>query len=240
MLSVVCAVKDRAAALRVSLTSWLLAPGVDEVVVVDWSSSTSIIPLTALDSRIKLVRVNEEPTFHLAAAFNLAADVATGDTLLKLDADYVLNPFYSFVHVQSLAENAFVTGHFQHGGPFLSYLNGLIYVRKHDWQRVHGYNENLVNYGWDDDDFYIRLGKAGLSRTVLKPNPVLAFHIPHDNALRVQNYANKNAQQSYQHNRQFLAAEPYTARKFTWKLTPASEQAFIATKQPNHEAANAK
>jgi glycosyltransferase involved in cell wall biosynthesis len=225
MLSIVCAVKNRTKSLRVALSSWLVADGVEEIVIVDWDSSESLLPLTALDSRVKIIRVNEQPMFHLAAAFNLAAEAATGDMLLKLDADYVLNPFYPATLGVSPPENSFATGHFQHGGPFFAYLNGLNCVRKSDWQRVGGYNENIVNYGWDDDDFYNRLGAAGLKRLIIRPQPASIFHIPHENDVRVQHYETKNMEESHRKNQ--TAASPTTRRQ--WQLLPLSPQALLAT-----------
>lgn len=230
MLSVVCAVKNRAAPLRVALNSWLIASGVEEVVIVDWASDHSLAPIVALDSRIRIIRVDNEPYFHLAAAFNLAADNATHELLLKLDADYVLNPFYPAVQMLQPPEKTFVTGHFQHGGPFLSYLNGLICVRKTDWQRVNGYNEHLAGYGWDDDDFYFRLAAAGLTRAVLKPDPAVVFHIPHENNVRVQNYADKNGTRSYQANRTRSESGDYVARLYSWDYATVNPQVKVARK----------
>lgn len=230
MVSVVCAVKNRTKVLRVSLNSWLAADGVDEIVIVDWSSDSSLASLVDLDPKIKLIRVENEPYFHLSAAFNLAADNATHDTLLKLDADYVLNPFYSAVDVLRPPERSFITGHFQHGGQFLSYLNGLICVRKTDWQQVHGYNEYMTGYGADDDDFYMRLIATGLKRGVLKPQPVVVFHIPHENTTRVQNYENKNGPDNYQKNRMIAERGDYTARVYSWAYEPLRDRVQLARK----------
>lgn len=230
MLSIVCAVKNRLNTLKVALASWLVAPGVDEIVIVDWDSAEPIAPLAAQDSRIRVVRVDNEPQFHLAAAFNLAADQAKGDTLLKLDADYVLNPFYDFVGSIPLAPNSFITGLFEHGGPFLAYLNGLVYIRKEHWQRIHGYNEHLTNYGWDDDDFYARLVSSGLQRNILTPPPIFAFHIPHNDSFRALNYDNKDIIATHRQNQQ-TALTPYKARKYTWAVTPVSQQLSIAQRQ---------
>lgn len=232
MISIVCAVKNRTNTLRVSLASWLVAPGIDEIVIVDWDSAEPLAPLATQDPRIRIVRVNSEPEFHLSAAFNLAADCADGDTLLKMDVDYVLNPFYDLVNSVPLPADSFITGHFQHGGPFLAYLNGLVYVRKEHWQRIHGYNEHLTNYGWDDADFYERLTQSGLERRILTPPPVLAFHIPHNDNFRASNYDNKDLVATHLKNRE-IAGKPYTARKYSWNLKPDGQQTFVAEKTSN-------
>lgn len=73
MLSIVCAVKNRLNTLKVSLASWLVAPGIDEIVIVDWSSDEPLASFAAQDARIKIIRVDDESEFHLSAAFNLDA-----------------------------------------------------------------------------------------------------------------------------------------------------------------------
>jgi GT2 family glycosyltransferase len=231
MVSIVCAVMNRAPALRVALTSWRLQPDVKEIVIVDWSSDVPLAPLAQEDERIRIVRVDHEPRFHIAAAFNLAADCASHPVLLKLDADYVLNPYYRFCASHPLPERAFFTGHFQHPGPFASYLNGLVCVQAEDWRRVHGYNEHLEGYGWEDDDFYLRLEAAGLQRCILSPELSTAFHIPHGHDLRVKHYDDKDQQHAHRENRRRAAAMPYTHRRFAWSLTPVAPRVFLAAKQ---------
>lgn len=224
MLSIVCAVKNRTKSLRVALTSWLVAADVDEIVIVDWDSDEALNDLASLDPRILVVRVDDRPRFHLAAAFNLAAQVARGDMLLKLDADYVLNPFYPAARGVLPPPGAFATGHFQHGGPFFAYLNGLLCVRKTDWHRVGGYNENIVDYGWDDDDFYTRLCAVGLKRLIVRPSPASIFHIPHENDVRVQHYDIKNIEESHRKNQ----TAPPPAAPRSWAIKQTGPQVLAA------------
>ncbi len=230
MVSIVCAVMNRFPALRVALTSWRLQPDIREIVIVDWNSDIPLTPLAQEDERIQLIRVDHEPRFHLPAAYNLAADQATQPVLLKLDADYVLNPYYRFQASHPLPDGGFLTGHFRHRGQFTEYLNGLICVRAADWHRVHGYNEHLEGYGWDDDDFYRRLAATGLQRWILSPEPATAFHIPHGNDARVQHYDDKDLQHAHQQNRALTAAQPYTRRRFAWELSPVATRVQRAIK----------
>ena len=232
MVSIVCAVMNRAPALRVALTSWRLQRDVTEIVIVDWNSEIPLAPLVREDDRIRIVRVDHEPRFHLAAAFNLAADCASHPVLLKLDADYVLNPYYRFCASHPLPERGFFTGHFKHDGPFTSFLNGLICVRAADWRTVHGYNEHLEGYGWEDDDFYLRLEAAGLKRWILPPDPATAFHIPHGHDVRMHHYDDKDRNRSHRQNRAQAAAMAYSRRRFAWHLSPAGTRVQVAAKRP--------
>lgn len=227
MISIVCAVKNRTPALRVSLSSWLLSAGVGEIVVVDWSSDE---PVRVDDPRVRTVRVEGETLFHLAAAFNLGADVAKGEKILKMDADYVLNPYYDFIGEVVLPERSFITGHWSQEGPFLRNLNGMVYVRKSDWGLVNGYNENLTGYGWDDDDFYSRLSASGLERRILSYPPLYMFHIPHNDNFRVENYKNKDIKDSHTRNR-LAAHNPYNSRVFEWDMSIECDNAIVAKKK---------
>lgn len=228
MISVVCAVKNRLSTLRVSLASWLVAKGVDEVVIVDWSSDEPVAPFVTSDERVKVVRVEGQRYFHLSAALNLAEDHSTGEAILKMDADYVINPFYNLLSVLNLGDKSFVTGSAKLGGPFFGYLNGFVYLRKKDWNRVKGYNENLEDYGWDDDDFYARLEDAGLERKILSPPPIFVFHIPHNDLFRTIEYENKDFKETHSRNKRASIEFPYLSRRYRWNSRRTGGQTFVA------------
>ena len=109
-VSVICACKNRYNALRVSLNSWLAFDEIKEIIIVDWSSDEPINHLTKLDKRIKVVRVNDEKYFNQPQPLNLAASIATGDYILKLDCDYIINPYFSFFEAYTVDQNSFVCG----------------------------------------------------------------------------------------------------------------------------------
>lgn len=192
-VSVVCAVMNRTNMLKLSLSSWLLFPEIGEIVIVDWSSRDDMKWVLDIDPRIKLVRVEGEKYFNISQAFNLAIDHATKEFILKLDVDYVLNPYYNFFNAHPLRE-----GHFYHGnwkrlgwGHPLVYLNGLHYSYRKDFLSVRGYNENFNNYGKEDDELCFVFQQAGKTRLDLKYD-YSVLHMPHSNELRTENYVSKN------------------------------------------------
>ena len=109
-VSIICACKNRYDALRVSLNSWLAFDAVKEIIIVDWSSDVPISNLTFIDERIKIVRVNDEKYFNQPQPLNLAASMATGDYILKLDCDYMINPYFNFFECYPIDENSFLCG----------------------------------------------------------------------------------------------------------------------------------
>ena len=100
-ISVICACKNRENALRISLNSWLNFKEIDEIIIVDWSSDQPLSNFLPLDERIKIIRVDNKEYFNQPQPLNLAINFASGDRILKLDTDYVLNPYYNFLkHIQ--------------------------------------------------------------------------------------------------------------------------------------------
>lgn len=118
-VSLICACKNRLESLKVSLSSWLLFDSIKEIIIVDWDSEEPIHSLNQLDPRIKVIRVNNKKYFNLAQPLNLAASQATGDYILKVDTDYIINPYYNFFESYSVDETCFVSG--DHDSPELVY-----------------------------------------------------------------------------------------------------------------------
>jgi GR25 family glycosyltransferase involved in LPS biosynthesis len=109
-ISLICACKNRNQPLQIALTSWLLRPEITEIIIVDWSSDESIVPLTKLDGRIKVITVPNQKYFNQPQPLNLAASIATGDYILKVDCDYVFSPYYNFFETYQIDKNSFVSG----------------------------------------------------------------------------------------------------------------------------------
>ena len=109
-ISLICACKNRNQPLQIALTSWLLRPEITEIIIVDWSSDESLAPLTKLDGRIKVITVPNQKYFNQPQPLNLAASIATGDYILKVDCDYVFSPYYNFFETYQIDKNSFVSG----------------------------------------------------------------------------------------------------------------------------------
>jgi len=132
-ISIICACKNRYDALRVSLNSWLTIKDIHEIIIVDWSSDEPLNHLTKLDSRIKIVRVEDKKYFNQPQPLNLAASLATGDYILKMDTDYVINPYYNFVEKYFPDHNSFTSGNPNiKSSEFLNPETGLYMINKYE------------------------------------------------------------------------------------------------------------
>ena len=154
-VSVISCCMNRNANLQQAINNWLQFPDIHEVIVIDWSSEIPVSKTLGLirDSRLKIVRVNEEQHWILSYAFNLAASLTSYQKLLKLDADILLSQDFFTAH--PLETQYYWAGNWRN--PKSASLSGMFYINRHDFFAVNGYNEFIRTYGWDDIDLYDRL-----------------------------------------------------------------------------------
>ena len=177
-ISVITAVKNRREAFEEALPTWLAQPAIDEIVVVDWDSDQSLLPLIGKyqDGRILLATVTGQPKWILSNAFNLAARLCSNSLMLKLDADVKLQS--GFFEKHKPGDDRFFCGNWRiRRNPNELHLNGIIFLQRAAFFRVNGYNEFIKFYGWDDSDLYQRLELSGLSRADFDLDTL--YHIPH-------------------------------------------------------------
>lgn len=109
-VSLICACKNRRDSLIISLNSWLKCENIKEIIIVDWTSDNPIDDIIKLDSRIKVIRVEGQEYFNLSHPLNLAAGIASEEYILKVDTDYIINPYYNFFDDYNIGETEFVSG----------------------------------------------------------------------------------------------------------------------------------
>lgn len=116
-VSLICACKNRYDALRVSLNSWISFKQIHEIIIVDWDSDKSISHLSKLDPRIKIIEVKNKNHFNQPEPLNLAASMATGNYIMKVDCDYIINPYFDFFSEYSADNQSFVCGKSKYVAP---------------------------------------------------------------------------------------------------------------------------
>jgi FkbM family methyltransferase len=214
-VSLICACKNRYNALKLSLNSWLMFDEVKEVIIVDWSSDVPINDLLELDERVKIIRVEDKKYFNLCQPLNLAASIATGDYILKVDCDYIINPYYNFFESYKIDQNSFVSGNpnfdtleyvdengitkseyssaniddiikyansYSH---YFKYLKGLLFVSRENFEKIGGFNEDILSYGWDDGEIITRLERLNLEHKKIDYDYCI-LHLPHPDKKRIE------------------------------------------------------
>lgn len=184
-ISLVSCAMNREDNLLRALATWLACPEIGEIVIVDWSSDTPVSEALARagvdDPRIRLVRVEGEPRWVLSWAFNAGFRLARGETILKADADIVLDR--SFFQRNHLAPGSFIAGNWRRAEEGQAHVNGFFFVHRGDLAAVGGFNEQITTYGWDDDDLYTRLVEAGAERCDVAPGTIR--HLDHSDEERL-------------------------------------------------------
>ena len=212
-ISLICACKNRVDALRVSLSSWISFDEIKEIIIVDWSSDQSIDFLLNYDERIKIIRVPEQEYFNQPQPLNLALSIATGDYILKVDCDYIINPYYNFFDSYKVTDDNFIVGKFSRTvsedkfkyerhlmsieemvdylnsySPFYKYLFGMLFIKRENLLKIGGYNENLgTYYAYEDDEIASRLKLLGLNEQRIDYDNSL-IHIPHQDKKRTEHF----------------------------------------------------
>jgi len=289
-ISLICACKNRIAPLKVSLASWLCFPEIKEIIIVNWSSDNDkeLNELIKLSGHIKIINVFDEKYFNIPQPLNLAASVATQEYILKMDSDYILNPYFNFFDTYPIDDNTFICGqpdvknyetlHPITGSPviditklslyeakeyinsissYFKYLRGLLFVKRDNFIKVGGYNENLGRYyAFEDDELSMRLELLGLTKVNIKYDHSM-IHIPHQDIKRIENFegydtedqkkyletVNTNeekwdleyffAQEHIQNNKKEyeFPTEYYSQPKYSWNITKVEDQIYYAKKQ---------
>lgn len=167
-VSLIAACKDRRESVELAIASWESVEGIDEMVVVDWSSKESwdgMLRLQGMVSsgRTSLVRVEDAGDWVLSRAYNLAARVATGNYLLRVDCDTHLDPDFLDVHPPPGAGKYYTVAWGTEREDIETRLRGVWFARKSDFEKAGGYDERITQYGYEDTDLYGRLDRvAGL------------------------------------------------------------------------------
>jgi hypothetical protein len=182
---VTCA-RNRTENLLRALSTWIKLDELSEIIVVDWSSEHSVAGAISAagftDDRIRVVHVTGEARWILSPAFNLGFRIANCERILKADADIEIRP--DFFEKNSIAQGEFVAGDWRVAAEGQEHINGFFYICARDLGSIHGFNEFIDTYGWDDDDLYERLEGSGIRRKVVNTSTI--WHIPHDDNSRIE------------------------------------------------------
>lgn len=188
-VSVISACMNRVDPLSISISSWAQCDEIDEIIFVDWSSDKSSEHLTKISPKIKRVYVPGEKYFNQPQPLNLAASIASGDYLLKLDSDTVLNPYFNFFDEFKPDGFSFYSGLYSPGHKCLRPIWGTLFLTKENYHKIGGYNENMGKFvAWEDDEIVNRLLLLGLEHRRIEAAKNTIFAMPHDNKKRIENF----------------------------------------------------
>ncbi len=180
-----------------------------EYVVVDYDcpEGTAGWVKSRPNEKVIVVRIDNRPFFNQSHARNLGGRFATGDILVFIDADTILEPDFLASVRKKLRGSCFLTtsmalaGEKDYGsGAGLMGYGGIIGCWKKDWEAVRGFDESMVGWGGEDDDFRRRLRGRGLTPFLF--DLTLCRAMDHDEVSRTEFYREKEKGLSSSRNRQ--------------------------------------
>lgn len=168
-ITLIAACKNRQESLSMAFPSWTSQAHIDQIVLIEWSHSQyewHRIPHLAVSlqsGRLTIVHV-DGGDWALSRAYNLAAQFAIGEFIVKVDCDtYLRDDFFDKHPLPPKSTYYFVPW----GTPRNSNeerLRGVWFARRADFFKVGGYDERIVRYGYEDTDLYNRFdARASLS-----------------------------------------------------------------------------
>lgn len=162
-----------------------------EFVILDYNSSDSLdlyIKETMSEhlktGRIVYYRTTTPKYFNRSHSRNVAYKLASGDIICNIDADnFTGKGFASYVSKQFADdESVFLTFAIVSKN---SDVYGRNCVRRTDFYNIKGYDERMINYGFEDYDFFNRLELCGVTRKPIDQN--YAGAIKHSATERLSN-----------------------------------------------------
>lgn len=195
-VSLVAVCMGRHDTIKKTAPAWLAVNAVDEVILVDWSSDPPLEPIVHSlpnSQRINVLRVNNEPSWVLSRAYNLAINSTSYSHVIRTDCDYHIEPNFITAHSVLFDEDkdpksekrSFYAGNYNLArNENEVHLNGAVFIRRADFLGIGGYDERIQTYGWDDEDLYNRLADANLTKLDISYDHV--SHVEHGNSGRAQ------------------------------------------------------
>ena len=184
--SICTGVKDRNEYLLQAIPSWLKLPAT-EIVIIDWSSKqhTKEALSGIKGDRIKIIRVKNEDTFGLSKVWNFAISHTKERFILKIDADIILK-------TKRIARHPVGDSFFYVGERGLTGWEtfGTILMTREMFQKSNGYNERLINWGYEDNDYFLRLIKLGFAMHRWSKKSL--NHISHPDTIRLPKQKEEN------------------------------------------------
>ena len=168
-----------------------------EFVVLDYGSQDGVaewvqqaFPDELKSGRLQFYRLPWPSKFHAAHAKNCAHRLAHGEIVANVDADTFVLPEYGQMLREHLEAGANNCVRLLPPDRSQFSLCGRIAMRREDFIRLGGYNENLQGYGYEDTNLLERAQRLGLK--IIGLSSAYAACLEHSDSERTVNYENKS------------------------------------------------
>lgn len=178
-VSLVSACQDKHEALRSTIPSWVAVSSVNEIILVDWSSTPAhrfvVEEIDSLRMRhppVYVIEVRNQSNWEASRAFNVGFRAAHFSRVLKVDCDHKVRA--DFIANHALPKAAFYAGsrHLERAS-FDENLRGTLFIERKHFFRCGGYDERIIEYGGQQEDLLARLGNRKLKRIDIDYNTLM-------------------------------------------------------------------
>ena len=132
---------------------------------------------------IKLYHTKDPEYFHMSHSKNMASSLCGGDILVNLDVDNVLSDEFMEWILDKFESNM---NYIIRSDPKYPGMGGKICVSKINHEKLGGYDETFIGWGFEDEDYINRGCDMGLELLIMPEK--YSYVICHDNKLRFKNY----------------------------------------------------
>lgn len=176
-----------------------------EIIIVDFNcpqKTGEVIRVKFTDPRINIVKAKVKKNhWNLSESRNTGFLQSTGQRILFLDADTIVQPTFIEYAVKEISPTTFVTG--LTAPPWNGC--GCCLVNRDSFTNVKGYNEALKGWGYEDFDFYSRLQQSGLEQRFFRPD--LIVNLQHENEIRNEYHGGTDIHENCQRNHEISLKE---------------------------------
>ena len=137
---------------------------------------------------LKFYSTNEPNSFLRSHSKNVAGKQATGDIICNVDADnFIGEGFSDFINnIFGTQKNCYLAVNRKKSNPD---FYGRICLWKQDFWKIHGYDESMVGYGFEDYDLWNRLELLGRKVIYIEDFKYLKS-MKHNDEERIENESN--------------------------------------------------
>jgi hypothetical protein len=183
-----------------------------EFLVLDYGSLDGVeewirqaFPAELKSGLLQFYRISWPTSFHISHAKNCAHRLAHGEILANVDADTFVLPEYGQALREHLSGGSRNYVRLIRPGRGQFSLYGRIALRREEFIRLGGYNENLQSYGFEDTNLMERGKLLGLTEVQL--SHAYGACLEHSDAERTLHYTNKSTLNGRKSNLTIARAE---------------------------------
>lgn len=184
-ISIITTCKSRLHHLKQVIHSWInFKP--HEIIVVDVKSPDGLSKWLCDNHPTIKIKNLDLDGFNVSKARNYGAKFATGEYLLFLDADSMLNNGLLEWFTNNVTQNTYVNRYRENVNDGI-HEQGILLCSKNDFFCIEGYDEVFSGYGGEDQDILDKLANSGCKQ-ILFPKP-FAYSLPHSDEERLLYYS---------------------------------------------------